>query len=277
MAPGCTGCPHRNLWAGRCVVNYMHRKLLLYLLPVPVALLAGGGNSWKDKPIPEWNEEDAKQLLDDSPWVKTIHPTVERSGNSGQRQRGMGRGGGIGLGIPGVGIGFPGGGRRYPGGGYPGGGGGYPGGGGGYPGTGTDDRKQANEPPELKLRWESALPVREAELKTKDNRAPTIEEKYYAIAIYGVPDRMLNGNDKSLADQLKKQASLKRDGKKDLKPASVEVLRKEDGPVIVYLFPRSNEITKQDRRIEFNATIERLQFTSAFYVDEMVWQGKLQL
>ena len=260
----------------------MFRNQPLFLVPISIALWAAGGQSWKDKPIAEWNGDDTRQILSDSPWAKTIQPTMDRSANNGQRQsRGMGRGGGIGIG--GIGIGLPGGmGRRrgmgYPGGGYPGGG--YPGG--GYPGgpsggTGGGNGTNYGQPPTLKLRWESALPVREAELKARETNAPTVDESHYAIAVYGVPDRMLNGNSKSLADQLKKQAAIKRGGKKDLKPSGVEVLQREDGPVIVYLFPRSKEITRQDKRIEFDAKISRLQFSQPFYVDDMMYQGKLEL
>jgi hypothetical protein len=57
----------------------------------------------------------------------------------------------------------------------------------------------------------------------------------------------------------------------------VDVLQREDGPVIVYLFPRSQEITQQDKRVEFDAHIGRLQFAQSFYVDDMNYQGKLEL
>ncbi len=189
----------------------------------------------------------------------------------------MGRGGGIGIG--GIGIGLPGGGGmgRRGGMGGPGmGGGGYPPG--GQPrGTNDGSGTHSTEPPTLKLRWESALPVREAELKTHDNSAPTLDENHYAIAVYGVPRRMVDADSENLAARLKKQAAIKRDGKKDLKPSRVEVLQREEGPVIVYLFPRSTEITRQDKRIEFDAEIGRLKFTQAFYVDEMTYQGKIEL
>jgi hypothetical protein len=201
---------------------------------------------------------------------------MDRSAQSSQRRSGggMGRGGGIGIG--GVGIGLPGmgGGRR--------GGMGGPGGG-GYPGSGrrsgTDDGTSTDysEPPPLKVRWESAFPIREAELKARDTSAPTLDADHYAIAVYGVPSRMAGGDSKSLASQLKKQAEIKRDGKKNLKPSSVEVLQRDDGPVIVYLFPRSKEITRQDKRVEFDAKIGQLQFAQSFYVDDMNYQCKLEL
>jgi hypothetical protein len=121
------------------------------------------------------------------------------------------------------------------------------------------------------------MPVRTAELKTHDDDAPTLDDHHYAIAVYGVPDRMLVGETSKLQDQLKKQVALKRDGKKDFKPSSVEVLDRANGRVVVYLFPMTNEITKGDHRVEFDATIGRLELTQSFFTDEMVWQDKLEL
>ncbi len=241
--------------------------------------------AWK-KPVPEWTADDAHEVLTDSPWTKTVTPTMELSdggqrGNGGRRNGGLG-GGNIGIGIPGIGgIGRPG---RYPGGGYPGGG--YPSGGGGYP-TGRnpggnspgDDRgsSQSTTPPTLTLRWESALPVREAELKARETDAPSIDEKYYAIAVRGVPPRMLRNGGHALESELKKQAVLKRQGKKDVKPSNVEVHEREDGPLIIYLFPKSAEITNSDREVELDVQIERLKFGATFETGEMLYDGKLAL
>jgi len=228
-----------------------------------VACAAAEDAAWKAKQIPDWSEDDAKDLLADSPWVKTFTPTMKQQ-DSTSRRGGFGGGGlgGIGIGIPGMG-GM--GGRR---------GGGYPGGGGGYP-SGQSTRN--DEAPKVTLRWESAMPVRTAELKSHDNDAPTLDDKHYAIAVYGIPDRMLNGDTKKLEDQFKGKASIKRDGKKDFKPSSVEVLERPDGPVVVYMFPMTTELTKQDRRLEFDADIGRLQLTQSFFTDDMVLQGKLEL
>ena len=233
------------------------RKWRVWLAPVAlsVTVLAADG-VWKDKQVADWSVDDAQALLTSSPWVKSVTPAINRQSNNGQRR------GSFGMGIPGMGGGM---GRR----------GGM--GGGGYPRNGGDDSSTYGEPPTLKLRWESAMPVREAELKAKDNDAPTLDQDHYAIAVYGVPARMLGGDSQHIEDQLKKKAAIKRDGKKDLKPSSVEVLQRDDGPVIVYLFPRSKEISREDRRLEFDAEAGRLQFTESFYTDEMTFQGKLEL
>jgi hypothetical protein len=230
-------------------------------------LLAAADESWKDKQIAEWSQDDAKQVLSDSPWVKTATPTINKSASDGPRRPGRGGGfgvGGVGIGLPGMG----GMGRRGGIGGPGAGGGGYPRG--GQTGGTNDD---LHVPETVTLRWESALPVRGAELKTHDPNAPIVDDDAYAIAVYGVPSRMALGD----PDQLKKQATLKREGKKDMKPSSVEVLQKDDGPVIVYLFPRTNEITKDDRKILFDAEIGRLKLGQSFYLDDMVYQGKREL
>jgi hypothetical protein len=235
-----------------------------------MALLAAGGQSWKDKTVAEWNDDDAHLVLSDSPWAKSVEPVIDTSTNDGQRQgRGMGRGGGINLG--GVGIGVPGMGRR---GGIGNSGGGYPGGQTGSNGGNSTDRGKT---PVLRIRWESALPIRAAELKARETNVPTLDEDHYAVAVYGVPDRMVIGDSRSLATQLKKEGVIKRDGKPDLKPSDVDMLQREDGPVVVYLFPRSKEITRQDKRIEFDAKIGRLRFKQSFLVDDMMYQGKLEL
>jgi hypothetical protein len=58
----------------------------------------------------------------------------------------------------------------------------------------------------------------------------------------------------------------------------VEILRRDDGTAtIVYLFPRSVEITKKDGRLLFMAQIGRLFVSQFFYTDQMQLQGQLEL
>jgi len=88
---------------------------------------------------------------------------------------------------------------------------------------------------------------------------------------------MLKTDTRAMEGDLKKLAVLKRDGKKDFKPSGVQILQRDDGPIIVYLFPRSTEISKTDRRVEFDAQIGRLKFAEPFYLDDMLYDGKLAL
>lgn len=165
--------------------------------------------------------------------------------------------------------------------GYPGAGGTGMGGGRGYPGGGrqSDDGEQSStmQPPSLRLRWESALPVREAELKAHETSAPSVDSDHYAIAVYGVPNRLLDTDSDSASDRLKKQATMKLTGKKNWMPSSVQIIQRDEGTVVIYLFARTNEVIRSDSRLEFNAKIVRMQIVRNFYPEEMTIQGKLEL
>jgi hypothetical protein len=234
--------------------------------------------AWKDKQIPDWTDADAKQLLADSPWAKSVTPTSDKPlekkpTQSGARKR---------FGIGGFGIG-----RR---------------GASSDPassdstsssssstssssssqGSGatssSSNQASADQPlPTLRLRWESALPVREAELKSRDTGALAVDENHYAIAVYGIPTKTVKDDSKKFAEQLKAQAAIKRDGKEDIKPSSVEIRVREDGPVILYLFPRTEEITWRDHEIEFSAQVGPLKFKQSFQSDDMRFHGTLEL
>jgi hypothetical protein len=88
---------------------------------------------------------------------------------------------------------------------------------------------------------------------------------------------MINPGSPGLENELKGQAAIKRKGKKEIKPSGVEVIPRDYGTVVVYSFSRSNEITRQDKEIEFDAQIGRLQISQSFTLDDMIYQGKLSL
>jgi hypothetical protein len=129
----------------------------------------------------------------------------------------------------------------------------------------------------LLVRWESALPVQAAELKRGEGPPPTLSDNGYSIAVYGVPFTDAKGDPLSLARDFKESAFLRREGKKDVKPLRVEAFELEHNAVVVYLFPYSAEIGKKDGAVEFIALIGRLQVSQTFNVEEMQFQGKLEL
>jgi len=233
---------------------------VLWALPLSAVLLVAAGDpSWKDKPIPNWTEEDAQQILTNSPWAKITTARITRRETEDERRAGGEMGDQHGPGFDGI-----------------------------------EDKRPKTELPKnvpdllkprpytppptqflkLRLRWESALPIRAAELKSRVIEPPTLNDDGYSIAVYGVPGTYFKADPKSLGDPLKKLAALKRDGKKDVRPSSVEVFQREDGLVVVYVFPLSAEISRKDRLVDFEAQIGRLVLTQTFNVDEMEFQGK---
>jgi hypothetical protein len=217
---------------------------------IPVGLF-GADEAWKSKRAADWTDLETKQVLTDSPWAAMVTPTIKKS-----EAKQPGNRGGLNVGIPGMGR------RRM----------------GGQPQDSSDHgNESSSEPPQpLNVRWESALPIREAELKARETNAPAVDEDHYAIAVYGIPSRYAK-DPQALADHLKGQSTIKREGQKDLKPSHVDVLQRDDGLVIVFLFARTKEITAKDARVEFNALVGPFQITQSFRVDEMIYQGKMEL
>jgi len=218
---------------------------------------------WKSKPAAEWTEEDARQVLARSPWVKEIRGTITRRLTEDQLREGgqMGQPQGVGNeGVDAKGTGP----KVSPN---------------VLTGRGGDDRsiRSLPQPIALKLRWESALPVRLAELKAHEIEPPSLSGDGYCIAVYGIPDGDFKGDPKQLGLPLKNLAALKREGKRDVKPISVEVFKRESGVVVVYTFPLSAEIVSKDRRIQFEAHIGRIVFAQNFELGEMEFAGKLEL
>lgn len=234
-----------------------------WLVTAWAVILVAADPSWKSKSTPDWTDEDARQILTDSPWAKKAKGMISRRQTEDERREGGNMGQEHGVGYDGI-----------------------------------DDKRAAPQPPSsildvlkpgdnsvhpstqfvpLTLRWESALPIRVAELKSRVVEPPTLEGDGYSLAVYGVPGAALKGDPKSLGDPLKKQAALRREGKRDVRPSSVEVFEGKDGLVIVYLFPLSAEITTSDQRIEFVAQIGRIGIAQSFDVAEMQFQGRPEL
>ena len=149
-----------------------HCAALIMMLVFCVVSL-GAEEFWNKKQPAEWSADELNTLLTKSPWAKEAKVSFEGGGPGGGRSGGGGYPGGRGgSGRSGGGMGRPGGGG-YPGGsGYPGGMGrrspgmGTPSGGQGGgvgQGEGGEGRSRGNfAPPHIVVRWESALPVKQA-------------------------------------------------------------------------------------------------------------------
>ncbi len=104
-----------------------------------------------------------------------------------------------------------------------------------------------------------------------------MQDDGYSIAVYGIPGGDFKGDPTKLGEPLKSLAALKREGKKDVRPIAVEVFLRENGVVVVYLFPLSAEIARKDGRIRFEAQIGRIVVAQDFDLLEMEFVGKLEL
>jgi len=224
-------------------------------------LLLAADPAWKDKPVASWTDEDAHQVLENSPWAKIVVAGIARRHTEAELREGGEMGQPKGVGYDGVGdkkiplkqelgnpfiLGKP------------------------LPSTAPTIR--------LLVRWESALPVRAAELKVHEEPPPmSSSSDGYSIAVYGVPASFAKGDPASLGKPLREMAALRREGKKDVLPSKVEVFELENGVTVAYLFPLSAEISKNDEIVEFSALIGRLQVSQHFLISQMQFQSKLEL
>jgi hypothetical protein len=227
------------------------------------ATLTAADPVWLTKPPAQWTEEDARQILTLSPWSKEVNAVVTRRLTEEQLREGGQMGQPHGVGNEGV----------------------DPKGSGPevslnvFSGAGGNDRsvRSLSRGISLKLRWESALPVRIAQLKTHATELPALEVQGYRIAVYGVPGTGFKGDPQELGKPLVSLAALKREGKKDVKPVRAEVFQLEDGVAVLYVFPLSAEISKKDGQLRFEAQIGRIVVVHVFELSEMEFMGKLEV
>jgi hypothetical protein len=222
-------------------------------------LLAAADPAWKTKPASKWTEDDSKQVLSDSPWAKIVKATIVRKQSEDERRAGGNMGDAKGIGYDGLQK------EKVI-----------------VPKSIVDLLKpEPKAPPRPQLpvlvRWESAIAVRMAELKGGTFEPPTLEGDGYKVAVYGIPTANVKGDPKVLGEPLKDNAFLRREGKNDVKPISVEVFQQEDSMVAVYLFPLSAEINRKDMSVEFGALIGRISVVESFNVQLMQFEGKLDL
>jgi hypothetical protein len=173
------------------------------------------------------------------------------------------------MGGPGMGQGpIPGGGRDIGGGAA------------GEPDEGMGGSRAAR----VTVRWESALPVRDAE--KKEAAAPA--ESNYILSVSGLPMMMgprdesdgsgnLEQRRETMMDRLKSSTSLQRKGKNPILPASVD-----EAPgasrALLFVFPHgSDPITLADKEVSFVSNPGPMEIKVKFPLKDMKYQGKLEL
>jgi hypothetical protein len=220
---------------------------------------AAAPSPWATKRIAQWTDQDAYLLLSNSPWARPTPASLTRLMTASQRRDGgdMDAQGG---GHPGIGLQNA---------------------GGLFGGGGAINRGEKAEDDHLKLtiRWESAIPVQAAELRTHDNSAPELDGEDYAICVYNVNLKLASIEDmKTIDKDLNRLAVLKIEGREEVHSKRVVTVLMGDGMAnVIYFFPRSAHITVLDPRVEFDGQVGRIVFAQYFYPPDMKLLGKLEL
>ncbi len=226
--------------------------VLVALAVIAVPLFGAG--FWDKKTFTQWNEKELRKIYTDSPWAKRV--AVQLANPMTAFSTGGGGGGG-----------------RRAGAGGGGGGGGAPGGGGGgrggarMPGGGGAGAPQGPPPLNLTVRFDEAAPIRAAKVKFNMGESTELTpqmqqyvdsaQEYYVVAVEGLPQMMARFEE--TPELLATSARLRRKGKQDIMPATVEVEPQNRTVRFKYFFTRDDPIVLADREVEFFMKLERPQ------------------
>jgi hypothetical protein len=232
------------------------RRAAVSLLPA-VGLYAS--DFWREKEPSAWSDKDAEKLLNRSPWAKEM--SVEVAGGPSP------------LGPPPSGGGRGGRGRVTPA---------SSGTTTGESTTGsrlgsTDDADAAmRQRPQTRvlIRWETALPVREA---AKSNLPADVVAKYYVVTTVGLKALFGPRKDESPLEPLMKESvTLQRKGKDPLLPEHITTPKTQPN-VALFFFPRgAGDIKIEDHDVTF-VVKSKTELKAKFSLKDMVYHDKLEL
>jgi hypothetical protein len=222
----------------------MTRREILMLSLAAVPALGSPGEFWSDKKPADWTDDEIQEMLTRSPWAKEGSVSVfgGAGGNLLNRNGAMNRNGGMTNS-----------GRQRA----------------------STTQTQSSDSVDLRykaiVRWQSALPIREA-LKSKP--AEGIAD-FYILAVVG--DLAMADPDadeaqrESRLDMMKQYTKLDKHGGA-IPLANVEPVKKVG---TLFYFPRSEPI--KDGQVTFTTKMGPVEVKCKFTVKEMMYRGKLEL
>jgi hypothetical protein len=239
-------------------------RFLLLMACGAAALLAE--DFWVKKPFTEWTPKEIAKLVSDSPWAKKAAVPL---GGAGMR------GGG---GMPGMSDA-----GGEAGGGMSSGGRGGRGGRGGGVDTSDAPGGAIVQAAEIVIRWQTALPIREALIMDRygaekaasedAKKALAQEPTTYVVALIGLPSRMVQ----AAAQGLKEGSSLVVKGKDPIMAGNVQANQRGAATDVYIVFPKTAPLTLEDKEVQFNCKLGRTEIQKKFKLKDMVIQGKLEM
>jgi hypothetical protein len=199
---------------------------------------------WNHKDPSEWTASEVKEILTQSPWAKaaSVYNNTGASGPLGSsRSGGGGRHGGGGGGVASTNPGAPGGPNNW----------------------------------KTTIRWESALPVREARkvIVTPD------EAENYVIALIGsIPSVGIPSDEDDPAERKAKLDTLRDSTRLERRDEPLDLVRavSAQGGTLFY-FSRVFAIKPEDRQVTFVTKMGPLEIKCKFSLREMIVHGNLEL
>ena len=280
----------------------MKKSILLALLVLLGSAGLRAADFWEKKEYKQWKPKDVHKMLTKSPWARNVSLDAMRMrrgafenleggptqgpgarGDPDQAQGGGGRD--AGFGGVGAGSGQPQGSSVGSGGGL-----GPPSGGPGSSGPGLGGRRpgagRRGPPPiNVTVRWASALPVKQAIIRSryrgdfeeseKDKQLLNMKDEQYVVLLSGLPSRMARALRNT--DRIKEMTVLHRKKKDPIAAASVELLPRDQFVEIFLFFPRTAAIALEDKDVELRTQVGPFKIKRKFKLKNMVFKDKLEL
>lgn len=257
----------------------MRKAIIGSLAVLAIAAFAWASNDpWKGKPYQQWDENDVKKVLQNSPWSKMVTVDANWKGAAAGAPSGLPQGSSA---NPGGGGGASGGGGGRPGMGGGGGGAQSPSGGGGMAAEAGGGVVQAP----FAIRWLSSRTMREAFMRSavlggRMQQADADKDLAQTPDVYQV---MVAGPQMTPFQSLE-EATVKQDtfletkkGKQKIPASKVEFQRSPDGKTIqgvVVSFPKKTDngqatIGPDEKGAEFSMTVGKTNIKTSFDFSKM--------
>ena len=214
------------------------------------ALAAWAKDFWNDKKAADWTDDEIQQMLNKSPWAKdaSIFDSAAHKGLSsaprttGTSRRSGGRTANTGNAAP-------------------------------LPGSPATWKAI--------VRWESALPVREAEKAAKSKDA---EENYILALIGDIPGVGAPSDDDEPAERQQKLENLKESTRLERRDDPLELQQVKIAPKTplspagtLFYFSRVLPIMPNDKQVTFVTKVGPLEVKCKFTLRDMLYRGNLEL
>jgi hypothetical protein len=130
----------------------------------------------------------------------------------------------------------------------------------------------------ITLTWLTALPIKQAVLKERIDEGGIladsakeimgVQEQYYAIGVTGLPAAL---------SQRLSEASLRIPNKPEIRPDKGDFQDRGRTVDVMILFSRSSPIVLEDEEVEVILKLDGVEIGKKFPLNEMVFNGKLEL
>ena len=243
------------------------KHLLTSTLICSSVLLAA--DFWQSKKPSEWTEKEARKMIESSPWVKDVQPSMNAPVIGGGLGGRSGRGGASMGGMSGGNMSADAGAMNGP-----------------MGGPMAAPEVSGMQVPKIKVAFETATPVAEAKARIAIKDVfQAIRGEFVVVSVAGMRSMgapRQGGDDpnrsKEMQARLLQLTTLKVKDDKVYQPADAKIQQTPTGSVMLFAFPRKElQITPEDKQVTFKTTMGPMEISVKFNLKDMVFDQKLSL